>query len=85
MADPIEPAELLDVDVDHLAGMLALVAADRLGRLERRQPVTPSRLRMRLTVAGETPTSAAICLPVWRWRRKASTARAVGGRGLAWR
>jgi hypothetical protein len=23
---------------------------------------------MRLTVAGETPTSAAICLPVQRWR-----------------
>ena len=28
---------------------------------------------MRLTVAGETPTSAAICLPVQRWRRSAST------------
>jgi len=24
-------------------------------------------------VAGETPTSAAICLPVWRWRRDAPT------------
>src|ERR1019366_594873 len=33
----------------------------------------PRRLRMRLTVAGETPTSAAICLPVQRWRRNAST------------
>jgi hypothetical protein len=28
---------------------------------------------MRLTVAAETPTSAAICAPVWRCRRKAST------------
>src|SRR5712671_2158656 len=34
---------------------------------------------MRLTVAGETPTSAAICLPVWRWRRKTSTTAHVVG------
>src|SRR3979490_2910481 len=34
---------------------------------------------MRLTVAGETPTSAAICLPVWRWRRKTSTTAHVAG------
>ena len=64
VADPIEPAELFDVDVDQFAGMLALVAAHRLGRLQSREPVQPSRRRMRLTVAGETPTSAAICLPV---------------------
>ncbi|KRR15026.1 hypothetical protein CQ13_37515 [Bradyrhizobium retamae] len=32
-----------------------------------------SRRRMRLTVAGETLASAAICLPVWRCRRNAST------------
>jgi hypothetical protein len=31
------------------------------------------RRRMRLTVAGEIPTSAAICLPVWRCRRNTST------------
>jgi hypothetical protein len=29
-------------------------------------------LRTRLTVAGETPVSAAIALPVRRWRRSAS-------------
>lgn len=34
MADALEAAELLDVDVDQLAGMLALVTADRLGRLQ---------------------------------------------------
>ena len=34
MADALEAAELLDVDVDQLAGMLALVAAHRLGRLQ---------------------------------------------------
>src|SRR5262249_55995027 len=34
-------------------------------------------MRTRQTVAGETPTSAAICLPVWRWRRKTSMASHV--------
>jgi hypothetical protein len=34
VADALETAELLDVDVDQLAGVLALVAPDRLGRLE---------------------------------------------------
>jgi hypothetical protein len=34
---------------------------------------------MRLTVAGDTPTSAAICLPVWRSRRNVSTAALVAG------
>ena len=57
MADAVEAAELLDVDVDQLAGVLALVAADRLGRLERLMRLRPRRLRTRLTVAGETPTS----------------------------
>ena len=45
MADPVEFAELLDVDMDELAGMLAFVAADRLGRLERRSLLRPSRFR----------------------------------------
>jgi hypothetical protein len=36
-------AELFDVDVDQLAGMLALVASHRLGRLKRAEPVeTPA-------------------------------------------
>ena len=35
MADPIELAELFDVDVDEFTGMFALIAADRLGRLQR--------------------------------------------------
>ena len=37
---------------------------------------------MRLTVAAETPTSAAICLPVWRCRRKTSTVAHMAG--VAW-
>jgi hypothetical protein len=32
----------------------------------------PSRRRTRLTVAGETPVFAAICLPVQRWQRSRS-------------
>src|SRR5258708_35084304 len=39
VADAIDPAELLDIDMDELAGVLALVAAHRLGRLQRPQPV----------------------------------------------
>src|SRR4051794_41029987 len=34
VADLVEAAELLDVDVDELAGVLAFVAPHRLGRLE---------------------------------------------------
>ena len=34
VADLVEATELLDVDVDELAGMLAFVAPHRLGRLE---------------------------------------------------
>ena len=39
VADPIELAELFDVDVDDLAGGGAFVAADRLGRLESGKPI----------------------------------------------
>jgi hypothetical protein len=38
-----------------------------------------NRRRIRLTVAGETPTSAAVCLPVWRCGRNVSTAAHVAG------
>src|SRR6266851_1358594 len=41
MADAVEASELLDVDEDHLAGVLALVAADRLDRVKRLQIVQP--------------------------------------------
>ena len=41
VADPVEAAELLDVDVDELAGMLALIAAHRLGRLQCADAVEP--------------------------------------------
>src|SRR5215212_9079800 len=35
MADPVEAAELFDIDVDQFAGMLTLVAANRRGGFER--------------------------------------------------
>src|SRR4029450_11386634 len=41
VSDLIELAELFDVDVDQLAGMLALIAPHRLGGLERAEPVEP--------------------------------------------
>jgi hypothetical protein len=40
MADALEPAELLDIDMDQFARMLSLVAAHRLGR----QPMESSHL-----------------------------------------
>ena len=39
MAGPTELAQLLDVDVDDLAKGCPLIATDRFGRLERRQPI----------------------------------------------
>ena len=44
-----------------------------------RIPLNPKRRRIRLTVAGDTSTSVAICLPVWRCRRNVSTAAHVAG------
>src|SRR5215212_9611987 len=40
----IELAELFDVEVDHLAGQLALISAGRLGRLQSVQLVQPQAL-----------------------------------------
>jgi hypothetical protein len=77
MAGPYEPAELFDIDMDELAGFLALVAANGLGGLQIAIRLNPKRRRMRWAVAGDTPTSAAICLPVWRCRRNVSTVARV--------
>src|SRR5229473_6898537 len=41
MTDPLEAAELFDVEVDHLARGLALVASDRHDRVKRLQLVQP--------------------------------------------
>src|SRR4030081_2924800 len=39
MAALVEGAELLDIDVDHVAGMLSLVATHRFGRFQIAHPV----------------------------------------------
>src|SRR6266849_4913551 len=41
MADLVEAAELLDIDVDHVAGVLSLVTTHRLSRLQVAHPVQP--------------------------------------------
>jgi hypothetical protein len=41
VADPVEAAELFDIDVDHVAGMLSLVTAHRFGRFQNAHPVQP--------------------------------------------
>src|ERR1700739_4121080 len=45
MADAIDPAELFDVEMDHLARPLAFVATRRLGRLQSLDPVEPQTLQ----------------------------------------
>ena len=40
-----DAAKLLDVEVDQLARVLALIAADRLGRLQRGEPVQPEPMQ----------------------------------------
>ncbi len=73
MADSVEFAELFDVDVDELAGMLALVAAHRLGGLESAElvqaqaPQNPADGGRR-----DAHLGLAICLAGLRWRRNAS-------------
>jgi hypothetical protein len=41
MADAIDPAELFDVEVDHLARTFTLIAAYRRRRLQGRESVEP--------------------------------------------
>src|SRR5207302_10899939 len=45
VADLLETTELFDIDVDDLAGVLALVAAYRLGRLQGRELVNAKPLQ----------------------------------------
>ena len=73
MADLVEAAELLDVEMDEFARMLALVAAHGFGGLESLEAARAGAVRMRLTVAGETPTVLAMWDPESRWRRSAIT------------
>ena len=68
-----DPSELLDVDVDQLAGTLALVA---LGGLQPSRPSLPIPIRVRIpeTVESAIPRHSAISGPVNRNRRSAAIA-----------
>jgi hypothetical protein len=61
-------AELSDVGVDHLAGLLALVSAERLGRLQGLQFAQSQALSTRLTATGVRPATVSISLSGMRWR-----------------
>jgi hypothetical protein len=82
VAGSIEFAKLFDVDMDDLAGGGAFIAAAGSAGSSADRRLRPRRSRIPLTVAAETPTSAAICLPVWRCLRKPSTAAQTAG--VAW-
>jgi hypothetical protein len=73
VADAVEPAELLDADMDRFAESSRLSRRTGSAGLSAVMRLRRRRLRIRLTVAGELPTSAAVCLPVQRWRRSALT------------
>ena len=64
----LDPAELLDVDVDELARTLMLVA-DRLLEPEPAQPTQPEPVRIPDTVESAIPSVSAISAAVKRNRR----------------
>ena len=82
MADPAEFAELFDVDVDEFAGMLALIAANRFGRLQRSEPVQTEPLQDAADGSGRDPgfdrdLLARVALPTVAASRRASSAIAI--------
>ena len=77
MADWLETAELLDVDMDHLAGMLALVAPDRFGRLDIPEPRQPGTLENPADGGGRDADLMGDVLAGQRCRRKATMRSAI--------
>ena len=73
MADLGEAAELLDVDVDELAGVLAFVAPHWLGRLEVPEAAQAGALEDAADRSGRDPGALAMCWPRRRRRRSAIT------------
>jgi hypothetical protein len=63
MSHGTETSELFDVYVDQFIRTFPLIATHRFGR-KAESVLRPKRCKIRLTVAGNIPTSAAICLPV---------------------
>ena len=77
VADGIEPAELLDVEMNDLAGGFPLIT--RLGSAGSmaESRLSPRCLRMRLTVDCDRLSCLAIAAWVWRCRRKTLMASQV--------
>ena len=64
VTDLVELTELFDVDVDELARLLALIAPDRLGRLQRTELVETAPPQDAADGGGRDRDLAAICSPV---------------------
>jgi hypothetical protein len=62
-------AELLDVDMDHLAGSLPLMATGRLGRFQSAQPREAQAFEDTARRAVGMPTSVTLAKPVSRLSR----------------
>ena len=70
VADAVDPAELLGIDVDQFAGLLPLVADDCHGRVESLEPAEPDPAQ-RLADRRDRPAEAARDRrPDNRWRRR---------------
>ncbi|WEK51567.1 MAG: hypothetical protein P0Y66_06120 [Candidatus Kaistia colombiensis] len=83
IADTIDTAELLYIDMDEFAGMLPLVADRRRLDFEARQAPRPRRRRMAPTVERGRPSSRAMAGPLLRRRRRTSIASTIPD-GVAW-
>lgn len=78
VADPLDPAQALDVHVDQFAGRRRLVADDHGSVVERREPAQSHAPQDRPTVERAMPSKAAICGPLMRWRCSISATRPAG-------
>ncbi len=67
-----KPAKTFDIKVNQLAGMVALVSAHGLGRLQIAQPRKTGPAQNPANCGGDTPGLAAICVPVRRSRRNSN-------------
>jgi hypothetical protein len=64
MAHGADSSKLLDIDMDELAGLLALVAPNWFGRLQRRETVDAKAAQNAADSGPRHTESAAICLAV---------------------
>jgi hypothetical protein len=84
MPDPVEAAELPDVEMDHVAGVLAHVAARRRLGIDILHAAEPHGSQHAADGGGETPLILAICLPGIFLRRSATISSRTAC-GVWWR